>query len=279
MQIINSEVSFDTLYKVVNPEAGYLNNLGISEINKFCTRRGIPLIDFKSVNGINIEWRITGKGKYVGTLTKRIAKWLYLEHGIELSQDDMMEIGNICKMHVSEKSTHYLDFTQNFDWQDGDFGDNDSCLMKDNHVLSYMESKKLCAVRLYNPDISMHPEYPDFKNFWGTYKYKYGLGRAWFIVGTGANNVPPNTILLFNGYGRLEIWPTLSIARVVANYFNSVYKEVRMLINGNQNGKIWLNAKKYNVNGVDRYDAAGFLIGGISTLERIEDEALVDVKI
>lgn len=83
------------------------------------------------------EWMITANPAdrgLVGTMPKRIAKWLYKTHDMKLSPEEMAEIGTISKTHTIEDDTYIFDITDDLDWRDGDFGDADSCYWSTNKI-------------------------------------------------------------------------------------------------------------------------------------------------
>jgi len=143
-------------------------------------------------------WLVTGRGEYVGTFPKRIAKYYYQTHKIKMPSSILSQIGNIAKDHSSDIATYEFDFTDTFDWQSGDYGDSGSCYWG-----SYSSAKELLSS---NGGLAIR-----------FYKDNQGYGRAWIM--------PHNECYyLFNGYG-LQL---VSIARILSSFLNLSYKAIRI---------------------------------------------------
>jgi hypothetical protein len=177
------------------------------------------------------ECRIGGKGEYVGTLPKRIAKYFYQKYRTKLPSDLLGKIGSIMSAHTNNQNDYCFDFTNKFDWDSGDYGDRGSCywgchssakdLLQDNGAL---------AMRFYNEG--------------------KGYARAWLY--------PRNSgYVVFNGYG-LE---TIQISRILASYLGLSYRKITLENNGESSGTIWINGasgfivdSEENVNSIECYD-------------------------
>jgi len=110
----------------------YLNKLVsfFADVLEFrSTVKGMPYL--QSIEQyIGSDWLVTGKGDYVGTFPKRVAKWLFKRHGVKLSASHLQTIGNLVSDHVSKDSADiYLAFDQ--EYTEGsearDYCHHDSC--------------------------------------------------------------------------------------------------------------------------------------------------------
>jgi len=94
---------------------------GRFQLSEFLIQQGYPAPPFEFLT----QWKIDGRGEYVGTLTKRLSKWYYKNHSIKLCDSTMERIGNIALQHTIP-DTYYLEFRNQL-WRAGDFGDPSSC--------------------------------------------------------------------------------------------------------------------------------------------------------
>lgn len=63
-----------------------------------------------------------------GKLLKRFAKWYKSEYDEEISNGQMGILGDILQYHIQESGKPmFVDFTDIFDWEDGQFGKSGSC--------------------------------------------------------------------------------------------------------------------------------------------------------
>jgi hypothetical protein len=162
------------------------------------------------------EWLVPGKGDYVGSLPKRIAKWYKREHTITLAPDVLSHVGNLGTQHCDKNREYFFDFTQDFNWKPGSFGEaTDSCywgcrsgarvMLKDNNAW---------AVRFYQDET-----------------YSQGFARAWVVDNE-------DWLAMFNGYG-LDI---CTISRIVAQFLdNAYYCKINLRNYGQKDATLWIN--------------------------------------
>jgi formylmethanofuran dehydrogenase subunit E len=203
--------------------SGSVDNIGQAEIRH--------LLPEKLPSDWRWETRIGGKGEFVGTLPKRIAKYFYQKNHTKLSSDLLGKIGSIMSAHTNSETEFIFDFTDTFDWSSGDFGDAGSCywgchsaakdLLRDHGAL---------AMRLY--------------------KDNKGYARAWLYPRN-------NGFVVFNGYGH----ETIQIARILASYLGLSYRKITLENNGDSSGAIWINGangfvvdSEENVNSIECFD-------------------------
>lgn len=185
-----------------------INEVGQAEAHNLLAEWNMPILpdDFAWV------WKVGGKGEYVGTFPKRVAKWLYQKHGIKLSAQQLSIIGNKVSAHCERNIQYTFDFTSSLDWDAGDFGDDGSCFWSCRAgARDMLEENGGKAVRFYTDD-------------------GRGYARAWLAP-------VDNGWIVFNGYG-LE---SLQIARILSHYWGAYYKKARLVNNGETCGVLWVN--------------------------------------
>jgi hypothetical protein len=134
----------------------------------------VMLVNFSSIDTLEV---VNKKGR----ILKRFANWVKSEHGIKLSDSVLGIIGDTLQRHLnSTEQTYFYDFTDTIDWDNGQFGKDDSCWWG-----CYEESQDVYisnggwGIRFYQDDDQ------DDDN---------GIGRTWIY--------PHNGMLLgFNSYG------------------------------------------------------------------------------
>ena len=207
---------------------GVISQSGRREINTYLQSLGLPRLP------VWWEWisRKGGRGEYVGSFPKRVAKYYYQTVSFKLDPAQLGHIGSMVSRHTNRENWYCIDFTDSFDWQDGDFGDDDSCFWGGrSQARSDLESAGALAIRFYNAD-------------------GYGIGRAWML-----DKGPYWAV--FNGYG-VE---TPDCARILAYHLGLSYRKVSCDNRGDSTGLIYVNGgagyivgPEENVNGVDYVD-------------------------
>ena len=126
-------------------------------------------------------WTVTGKEEYVGTFTKRLSNFLYKEHTVKITPKNLSALGTAISRHVSKESVYYIDFTKNFNWSAGQFGDTNSCYWGKNSLARdlFKEAGGM-AMRFWSSPIENIEELKSkYRIMRG--KNRAGLGRAWLI--------------------------------------------------------------------------------------------------
>lgn len=174
----------------------------------------------------NWQWTATvkGKGEYVGTFSKRISKFVKKHYDLNLSKETLARIGNLVAQHTEKPLDLTLDFTDQIDWVDGEFGKWHSCWFTGaggyGGSLDMMALVKGIAVRFWRKSDG------------------YGFARAWILP----QRPESDTFIVFNGYGLLdEYGSTMVMARALATWLGYSYKRIdyrvtaarRVYINGN----------------------------------------------
>lgn len=119
-----------------------------------------------------------------GKLNKRISSYMYKTYGLKLSDKDVSELGNMIYKFTASEQSSLVDLTQDFDWDDGQFGHDGSCYWGD-----YAESRDM--IESANGFCLRYYESMEDDN---------GIGRTWIIPMSDNQS-----IVIFNAYGcRLE---------------------------------------------------------------------------
>lgn len=68
-----------------------------------------------------------------GKLSKRIAKYIFQNYGVRLTDGELASLGQICSeaFHANKLSSHYAGL-RDIDWNHGDYGDGGSCFWGSN---------------------------------------------------------------------------------------------------------------------------------------------------
>lgn len=172
--------------------------------------------------GFEWVWKTTR-----GTLPKRLDSTLRRLWDVKLPREAISQLGNIASEHTERINRHVLEFTQDFGWQRGEFGDDDSCFWTERRgAKGMLHSMGAYALRFYNPDDD-----------------ECGWARSWLV--------PTNDFyVLFNAYSKDNIgvcYDALSQSRILAYFLGCSYKRVDPLLNnGTGDDMLWINGRKQN---------------------------------
>ncbi|MEM6530219.1 MAG: hypothetical protein AAF653_18105 [Chloroflexota bacterium] len=179
-------------------------------------------------------WKVTGNGHYVGTFPKRAGKYYYKQWDVKLPTAFVAQLGNLAREHSEDRSFYRFDFVNEFNWQDGDFGDYDSCFWGENsRARDLLKDNGAYAVRFFGEE--------------GT-----GLARAWVA------HIADERLIVFNGYG-FSGNPTLKIAQVVARFTGQQYERIYVTNHNTDEGTLWING------------STGYLIGTAEQLANMTE--------
>lgn len=171
-----------------------------------------------------------------GVLTTRLQSFYYKVYGISFPDSLKEEIGNYAKLDTPDVNTTVWDITTNFDWRAGAFADGGSCYWSDRHrAKDYIVDNGGAAIRFFRDEKGE------------------GIGRAWLVPYKLPDGSEAWTV--FNGYGA----STQSLARFFATSFNKFYKKVRITVDGQVTGVVFINADGY-----------GYIVGDIDKVGNIE---------
>ena len=215
-----------------NVPGGILDNMGIYEIRDLLNFQVFP-DDRVFPDDWNWSIMVKGKGEYVGSLAKRIGKFVFQSGKKKLSNDLLGKIGSIINAHTNKKTEYNFDFTGKFDWCSGDYGDSGSCYWGcHSGAKDLLQNNNCLAIRFYDED-------------------KNGYARAWL------QPIENGSYVLFNGYGE----ETINCARILADFLNLSYRKISIDNNGESGGQIWINGgmgyvvgKEEHINSFSCYD-------------------------
>lgn len=218
-----------------------------------------------------IEWKWMSER---GVLAKRIAKWYHDTYNSKLLPETSTAIGSIVRKSVLKDQTYHFDFTQNFDWNSGAYGDSGSCFMNNGHRADILQSmrtdKRFHAVRFFNAEesnLKINPatgvKYKEEKTTACIITYT-GHSRAWLVkdqvrvpIGNKDNVVNEDILIIFNGYGL----GTKVISSVLSSAFGLAFHPVTVTNNKGLHGGLYLNDDKCYILGdhaviknIERYD-------------------------
>lgn len=259
LKIGTREFELDKLYEIDVPSS-YISEAGQNAISSYLSIRQYSFeglvtksgerfskYDYIDLNDTHIEyvWKTSR-----GTFPKRLSKYLYDDYKIILTPRDLEQIGNIAKDNSSEQNKFYVDFTQEFNWNPGDFGDAGSCFWGGNSGAREMLSVNgAYAIRFFRPKI----EDPAFgrRVFYSTFT---GLARAWLVKENFG-------FVMFNGYGIV----IQQIANILATGCNLYYRKIELRNEGDVTGLLWIGARNGSSQG------HGWVIGDMLMVKDITE--------
>lgn len=196
VELEKNELRAQVVYKIVE----YLGQEGFG--NKIHTDG-----TYDAINGVELVWKTEE-----GTYPKRIRRLLY-KRGIKLAPKQVSEIGNIAREYSLLKQSFTYDYTDNFNWERGEFGDAGSCFWTDReNAKSVMMDNGFEAFRVYKNEDE-------------------GMARCW-VKRYG------NFIIAFNGYG-IETRHLAEMIRVAEGLEQSI--QIGLTNNGCCDGLLYIN--------------------------------------
>jgi len=184
-----------------------------------------PIFSESNVNIFTLNWNWNigndvyyfGSTKMCGSLAKRIRKFLNIYYDINLSDDDMGELGEVLRVARNKTTQFHCKFVDNFDWNPGDFGDYNSC---------FWTQKKLAKEALLKAGAK-----PIL-----FYKNGDGVARAITIN-------YKDYLIIFNAYGM----NLLEITKILARHFNCVYQTISLTNEDDPHNLIHINNNIGNI--------------------------------
>lgn len=234
----------NTRYTLEMPK-GLISPSGIVALVTFIASQELKEGDWQAENPTNerrflpalpedwdYSWVITGKGDYVGTFPKRVAKYYYTQLNLRCPRRFLEQVGNIAKAHSETGFTYRFDVVNRFTWRSGDFGDSGSC---------YWGGHSYAKVMLVDNGGQAIRFFDDSDK---------GIARAWLVP-------IEEKYILFNGYGL----STLDIARIFAQWQGLSYKKIDLANNDQTGGTLYINSgagylvgNQADIDGIDAYD-------------------------
>ena len=181
--------------------------------------------------------------KYVGSFPKRIGKYFHAITGRKVSSEELGEIGSLVDQYSDPKRNNLVfDFTDDFSWKSGAFGDKGSCFWGDNaEAIPTMENAGVLAVRFYS--------------WYKSEKCNKGFARAWFYPTFITRR---RSFILFNGYGM----QTCKIAYILSRHFKCDYRRISITNGGETSGLIYING------------GIGYLLGQADIISNVKKHEL-----
>ena len=205
---------------------------------------------FDLAMGVNWKWIAPG-----GTLLRRVQKWYNEQFSENLPYMTIEQIHNVIRTRVPKQKKYYIEFTQDLDWQAGDFGDGGSCFFGIRNIVrdEMQKDGRFWAVRFYTESRNYGKRVDYMDN-----EHLYGHARALFTLEYIKINrtVTLPYMVIFNGH----TIPTDKIAQIVSAYFHMPFKWMDTTNNKKATGGIYLNDGSYIVapqkalNGISNYD-------------------------
>lgn len=186
------DLPFDLEVKYTVEPPSSINREGKVKILDFLMCQGLPILpeDF--------DWAVVSKE---GRITKRIAKHYFKADKTKIDPAVITQVGNMVDMFAMKVQRYTIDFTDDFNWNAGDFGDSDSCFWGGRSVAREMLKRAGCiAIRIFEP-----------ARLGNGFK---GVGRAWMAP----HKPEQNNWLIWNAYGPHDL---RKIARIFACFINA----------------------------------------------------------
>lgn len=207
----------DLLYVVHSIEAhdGYVPPVVRKQVQGYLESIGAPALprDF--------EWTWVNPN---GKLTRRISSFYWREYRHEIYDWQLEKIGNLVGNSRVRHSEMFMRFTDNLDWQAGDFGDSGSCFWGGSkEARTMLRENGAWAVQFF----SYKPLTKRSRS--------NGLARAWAVPNTPRDD----QLLIFNAYGlQLE---EVAIYSSLALGLDGNYKPIDLYNFGEDDGIMYIN--------------------------------------
>ena len=172
-------------------------------------------------DGFEWVWKTTR-----GTLPKRMAAF-WRKRDIKLPVDAIAQLGNLANAHTEKHSEHVIDFTQDFSWRRGDFGDDGSCFWSERlGAKEMLNNMGAYAIRFWEPGDECN-----------------GLARAWLVP-----REDEGFFVLFNAYCKSGwSYDALTMSRILSFHLGLSYRKVDPLLNNaTGDGLLWINGRAKN---------------------------------
>jgi hypothetical protein len=207
-------MELDRRYTVVLPK-GTISEVGIAAIQSLISRQKPaesdewkkfnPEIERVHLPNLPQDWEwvwVLTTGTNKGTFPKRVANHYFKNLDVKFPKSLLAEIGNLARQHSADEVSFNFEFVDQFDWEDGDFGDHNACFIREDSIpLAVIASNGGWAIRFYDADDN-------------------GVARAWVAHQKGYT-------VVFNGYG-FKGNATQTIAKVLAMHLGKTYRKVAL---------------------------------------------------
>lgn len=229
---------FTTSIEIIKVPINGISEEGQRYIRDYLNSRGYPQLP----ENWDWEWKVA-RGPYAGTFPKRVARFFYKECQRKVGSDFISALGTLASQYVFKQEEFFVDFTNDFSWSPGDFGEpTDSC---------FWGCRQWAKNMIYDNGGKSIRFYRD--------KYGQGMARAWIVP---APKKYENCELVFNAYS-IDL---LLVARIYAHFKNQIYSQVCLLNNGSGEKMLWINLAK------------GYLIGPPQVITKLSTDISIDLK-
>lgn len=206
-----------------------------------------------------------------GRFSKRASAYFKKRFGITLDEKTLTTVGNLANKYTVRHSIVY-EFTRDFNWRAGEFGDHSSCFWGGNSSAKGMIlANGGYAIRLFNFE-GKDPN--NTRNH-----THYGVGRAWILP---AYLKDGNYPIVFNAYRKNGYsFETRDFAEIVARHLSDKIgeeysvKRIRLSNNDETGGLLYLNRNVYE-NGMRQENpklannSGGYLVAPESILRGVD---------
>ena len=196
-----------------------------------------------------------GEGK---TLPQRISKILN-KNGFQLAKSYLGDLGNSIREAIPMLKEYYIDITQDFNWEDGDFGDQGSCMWEGRSTVRSEMTKdgRFYAFRFFKPQ----GESSAFWNSSACYSGYIGTGRTWLfkeMVQIRINKRIHNEeiLILFNSYGHALRQQAAILATLTGLASKSISLSNKKMTSGGLyiNGRGYIIGPPHIIKTIDHFD-------------------------
>lgn len=157
-----------------------------------------------------------GESQYVGTFPRRLSHFYFKAYGIKCPDSFVAHIGQLARSYTSTGETYRFMVVDEFDWEDGDFGDSGSCYWGGRAAARDMMAENGgLAICFFNEDGD-------------------GYARAWMF------EFEPGQYVLWNGYGMVGD-ATQTIAHIASQFLNLRMQRITLTNNNTGAGMLFIN--------------------------------------
>lgn len=184
------------------------------------------------------KW-IVSKGKYAGTLPKRLSSMMYKTYGIKLDSQLLSILGGELGKLNSDTQVKYIQLLDGIDWESGQFGDYGSCFWGSNSgakdMLGEVGSLSLKVYSTNEPKNNhsqdYHCDYRCIDSDSVDNDTIYSNSRCWIIP-------HKRGLILFNGYG----YELITQVRLLSTLLGVSYKKIQLSNNGSGTDTLYINS-------------------------------------
>ena len=203
---------------------------GITDAGVVDIKQTLESWGFESPSRHDLEFEWCWQTKR-GTLPKRLARWIYNggknNGGKALSQKQLSDLGSMAARHCERNSEYLFDFTRDFNWKAGMFGDGGSCYWGDRSgARPCIYDNGGYAIRFWNPAVPTD-----------------GWGRCWILPVSqwlDQSKLTVEPFAMFNGYHK-QGSTLITMARVLATHMGLSYQKIGFT-NSDSDDTLYLNS-------------------------------------